>query len=202
MRKVLLVFGVILVLAGVLVSSWSNLSVEKFETSLVNSEDDKYEVSGNFSEGEKMFVHWAPPNWEEIGSAIPNGEWVVYYITVLAPPPEDGETNFTVKLFNRGGVEVTVSSNGGGLSDFSSTVVGGVAQCSGTYTVYMDEFAGVYYKNSPPSYIELLTEVVKTECPHRGALPIGVALIVVGSAFSIWAAKSSKRTLRPRKKRP
>lgn len=201
MRKVFLVFGVILVLAGILVSLRTNLSVESIETSLVNSEDDKYEVSGNFSEGEKVIVHWDPPNWEEIGGAIPNGEWVVYYITVLAPPPENGETNFTVKLYNRGGADVTVSSNGGGLSDFSSTMVGGVAQLSGTYTVYMDESAGIYYKNSPPSYFELMTEVVKTEYPHRGALPIGVALIVVGSAVSIWAAMSSKRTLRLRKKR-
>jgi len=201
MRKVFLIFGVILVLAGILVSSRANLSVEKIETSLVNSEDDKYEVSGNFSEGEKMLAHWTPPNWEKIGGAIPNGEWVVYYITVLAPPPENGETNFTVKLYNRGGANVTVSSNGGGLSDFSSIVVGGVAQLSGTYTVYMDESAGMYYENSPPSYFELLTEVVKTEYPHRDALPIGVALIVVGSAFSIWSAKSSKRILRPRKKR-
>lgn len=198
MRKALLAFGVVLVFAGVLVSLWSNLLVEKIEASLVSRVEDRWEASGVFSEGEKLFVDWEPPKWEE-RIPLPAGDHALYYVTVLAPLQDDGETNLTVRFYLSGDVNVTVSSSGG-LSNFSSTVIGGVAQCSGTYVVRMDKTARFYYLGSPPSYIQLWTETVKTDYLYLGALPIGVALIVAGASLSIWAAKSSRYVSKARRK--
>lgn len=201
MRKFWLFVGVVLLVAGVVVSSWSQQFIEYPEPVQVSSAENTYEISGTYEVGEKIFVDWKSPDWEEIGVAIPNGEWVIYYITFLAPPPGNGETNFTVKLFNSGGVDVTVTSSTGGLSNFTSNLIGGVAQSNGEYTVRMDELGKNYHNNAPPAYMRLWTETIKREYRQLDALPIGVALIVMGAPLSIWAARSSKRTSESRKKK-
>lgn len=199
MRKWWMAFGVMLVLVGILVSSWSNSFKELTEIELVNEAEDGFEVSGNFTAGEKLYVKWEEPDWE----ILRNGEYVVYYLTVIGPQPEDGETNFTVKLYSppKKGANVTVSSRGGGLNSCftGQTFPGGIVQYSGEYVARLDEIARWYYRGSspgrgsPPGYISLYTEVVRREYPHRSVLPVGIVLMVVGVPLAVWAAKSSQK---------
>lgn len=191
MRKYLVAFGIILVFAGVIVSSACNSFKERTEQSEVA--EGLWEASGYFDSGEKLVVYLSQPTIEFFPDHTAT-------INVSVVDPAGNKSVFLIEYDkNYGFVNITLDSSSNGLIvDENSVDLGGIVNLSGNYTALVAEQASFLYGEAGPT-VDLYKETVERDYPYRSMLPVGVAIIVFGASLSIWAAKSSKE---PRKRRP
>jgi hypothetical protein len=189
-RKYLAAFGIILMLAGVIVSSACNSSKEHTEQSAVAK--GQWEASGYFDKNEKLIIYLSEPTREFFPDTIAT-------INVSVVDPAGNKSVFLIEYKkNVGFVNVTLDSNSSGLIvDENSLETGGITNLSGNYTALVAEQASLLYGETGPT-VDLYKEIVERDYPYRGMLPVGVAIIVFGASLSILSAKSSEE---PRKKR-
>jgi len=189
-RKYVVAFGIILMFAGVIVSSACNSFEERTELSEVA--EGRWEASGYFDSGEKLVVYLSQPTIEFFPDHTAT-------INVSVVDPAGNKSVFLIEYKKGVGfVNVTlVSSSNGLIVDEHSVDLGGIANLSGNYTALVAEQASFLYGETGPT-VDLYKEIVERDYPYRSMLPVGVVIIVFGASLSIWAAKSSKE---PRKKR-
>ena len=190
MRKYVVAFGIILMFAGVIVSSACNSFEERTEQSDVA--EGLWEASGYFDSGEKLVVYLSQPTIEFFPDHTAT-------INVSVVDPAGNKSVFLIEYDkNYGFVNITLDSISNGLIvDEDSVDLGGIANLSGNYAAVVAEQASFLYGETGPT-VDLYKETVERDYPYRSMLPVGVVLIVFGASLSIWAAKSSKE---PRKKR-
>lgn len=211
MRKAFVALGIILVFAGVIVTSASTIATEKSERSTVaTAPRNSWEVSGRLNEGDKLSVEFNPPNLDELLVPDPTLK-----LLVEVTDSHGGKTVFEVE-FKRGfggntllnNVTVVSKEDGLTVSDPPIQEVGGTVPYTDDYLAnittrktarYITPTEGEEYW--APSNLRLVKEVVHKEYPYLFGLPIGILLVVVGGSLSFWGVRSSKRKLRSRKKK-
>jgi hypothetical protein len=146
------------------------------------------------------------------------------YIDVSIIDPKGGKTNFTI-VFEEATSETAVTPllsffagnlthNDGGLTMEPEDIwvannqsvyynyakegiggVGGIVNYDGNYTVVVDKasFGG---SSTPPKYLKLYEQGVSTESPYMFVVPVGVAIMVSGTALSVWAWRQPKRRVK------
>jgi hypothetical protein len=197
MRKMVFSFGVIVLFVGVIVFSISGSFVEKSSLQLVDDVEEEWEVSGDFTKGEKLLVMFPPPDWEGI---VMNGKEA--FVDVEIFDPNDATIKFNVTFIKAGGATIQLESNAGGLVvDEPIGQVGGLTVYDGLYRAHIDERAVYVYNMGPIPWIKLYRDVGEKEYPHRVFMPVGIVLIIAGILLSIYSVIRSKRMRRPLKKR-
>lgn len=194
MRKRFLAFGIILLFVGILVFLSCNSPTERTIVSQVAPPEKQWNVTAYFNKYEKMIVNLGvPPEFH------PDG---LTNVTVTIVDPSGGKSVFLATYHSStwGYIKYTLNSSDNGLDvDDPTTSIGGVCNYSGNYTVQVDEQFSYLYDGAPQ--ISLSKEIVEKEYPYRSILPVGIAIIIVGTSVSIWSAKSSKLAQRSRRNR-
>jgi hypothetical protein len=195
-RKKTLVIGALLLAVGLILSLSYVYSERKsyidygvffppFYQSL-----NSYNVTGFFNESEALL--WDPPNLRQNPIFIPfnatliapNGSIDIFRVEFIGEPSISLEYNYTIL-------------KDGGILMVEEGTVGGFVTSTGNYTLILDQAARNLYGNPPP-YLRLVRgmEVWVTLYPYRDRLfPTGLALVVVGSVFSLWAFKPKRAIL-------
>jgi len=210
MRKALVALGIIMVFAGVIVTSASAIPTEKSERSTVaTAPRNEWEISGRFNGGDKLSVEFNPPNLDELLVPEPTLK-----LLVEVADSDGGKTVFEVE-FKRGfggntilnNVTVVSKEDGLTVSD-PPTEVGGIVPYTDDYLANITTRKTARYITPreeeywAPSNLRLVKEVVHKEYPYLlPILPIGILLMVVGGSISFLGVRSSKRKLRSRKKK-
>jgi len=208
MRKAFVAWGIILLFAGVIVTSASAVPTEKSERSTVATAlRNEWEISGRLNEGDKLSVEFNPPDLDELLVPEPTLK-----LLVEVTDSHEGKTVFEME-FKRGFGgntilnNITVVSKEDGLTVSNPpTEVGGIVPYTGDYLANITTRKSARYSMPreeefwAPSNLRLVKEVVHKEYPYLFVLPIGIMLMVVGGSLSFWGVRSSKRKLRSRKK--
>jgi len=209
MKKALVIFGIILVFAGVIVASTSVIHTEESERSTVaTAPPNEWEVSGPFNKGDMLSVEFVPPNLNELVIADSNLK-----LSVEVADSHGGKTVFEMEFSQTGFggstilKNLTIVSNEDGLTASNPpTEVGGIVPHTDDYSANITRVRVSYIAPGEgfwvPSNLKLVKEVVCKEYPYLFALPIGIILMVVGGCLSFWGATSSKQMLRARRKTP
>jgi len=209
MRKAFVALGIILLFAGVIVTSASAIPTEKSERSTVaTAPRNEWEISGRLDEGNKLSVEFNPPNLDELLVPEP-----ALKLRVEVTNSHGGKTVFEME-FKRGFGgntvlnNVTVVSKEDGLAVSNPpTEVGGIVPYTDDYLANITTRKTARYITPreeefwAPSNLRLVKEVVHKEYPYLFVLPIGIMLMVVGGSSSFWGVRSSKRKLQSRKKK-
>jgi len=184
--------GIILIFAGIIVSSYSNMA---FEVKTVQTPGvtvyNKWNVTRYFTKGETLILDIPPPKPNLFGG-VPYGG---FNISIVA---QNGKETVFWYEFSDGTVKVKVKSNDGALivnESSSMMYVTGVTAFSGNYTAYVDKSAMVFYNRGPPSYLTLKSMIEKTslEYPYRDLLPVGILIMAFGSILIFLSFREPKR---------
>lgn len=182
---------------GIIVFSISNKPVEKTDLVLLDDVKKEWDVSGNFSKGEKLLVMFPPVDWDGI---VMNGKEAIVDVEVF--DPYNDMTKFRITFERQGGASIELKSSEGGLIvEEPIEEVGGLTVYDGLYRAHVDERAVYVYNMGPIPWIKLYNDVGKKEYPNRVFMPVGIVLIIVGVSLSVYSAIEPKRTRRPQRKR-
>jgi hypothetical protein len=210
MRKAFVVLGIILLFAGVIVTSASAIPTEKSERSTVATAPlNEWEISGRLDEGNKLSVEFNPPDLDELLVPEPTLKLLVEVTAVS----HGGKTVFEMEF--KGGFggntvlnNVTVVSKEDGLAVSNPpTEVGGIVPYTDDYLANITTRKTARYITPSeeefwaPSGLKIVKEVVHKEYPYLFVLPIGIMLMVVGGSLSFWGVRSLERKLRSRRKK-
>jgi hypothetical protein len=200
-----LVLGIILLLAGVIVVSWSLSTVETEEYDLVVREEDlayeDWNTSAPFAAQDRLFVAFEGPGMDE---PIPNGgEFDVRFWVNITDPQGDNSTfradfrreqtpelNVTVE---RRGIGLRIDDPVGNWSD-GPLSIGGVAQYDGVYKVHLYTWGAsiarfIYPPDGILSYLEMYVVRVTVERPQMNYLPVGIGVAAAGAVIAVWALR-------------
>lgn len=216
MRKALLVLGIIFLLVGVFLASYSRLPTEKIERPMVNRAEGSWEVSGNLSNGEKIIVglvpsegwsRWAyelfPGHTYKVNVSViiedPLGEEAEFIISYEPPPPGyDPVPGKPLPIFLASPSPFKLVRKGSLIVDEPLDCVGGLVTQNGTYNVRVVQ---TWWTEGPPERVEIHKEVFGKEYPYTKFLPIGVGLCICGVATLVLRAKFSKPKTRAKLKK-
>ncbi|MDH5448227.1 MAG: hypothetical protein OEX01_04400 [Candidatus Bathyarchaeota archaeon] len=216
MRNEWLVFGIILLFVGLIVTS---AAVSSQQEKVVSRDDvDKkldlltnatfWWIAGNFSKGRRLYLSMQPgPGW----TAEPPSVYEMYLlkVPVTITDPHGEET----RLFAIFGTDpkstqsdvvrfwgVNLTSNDGGLifeksNEFQMVgityyqEISAIVTIDGVYNATVNRNIGVW---SPPSILLLQSLLIENEYPYWFVIPIGIALMIAGVSLSIWVTKHPK----------
>jgi hypothetical protein len=197
-RKTELAIGILLMLVGVIVSSWSNLSsvtVSSGNQIVLPRGLNQWSLTCSFNKGEKIFFEFPEPTE---GPMLLGG----FNVSIVADSVGN-ETVFYYDVLGSGEYNVSVIKNDGALEvDEGSTILGGVTNYAGNYTAYISQIATLWYKG-PPSILTFyrVIEEEQVEFPHRNILPLGLAVFLIGLGLSVWAVAFKKTRVSQKRKR-
>lgn len=212
-----LALGIILLLAGVIVSSASFQFTDTEEYATVVREErlsvEDWNTSASFVVNDRLFVAFTGPGMD---SPIPNGGEVdvIYWVNITDPQGDNSTFRADFRREEMPELNVTVERRGTGLiiddpvGNFGDgpVSIGGVAQYDGVYKVHLYPIGGTVAARAqmaryiyPPDgilpYLEMDVVIINREYPMRNYLPVGVVIAAVGAVISVWA------TRKPRPKR-
>lgn len=194
-RKTVLSLGVLILLTGAIVFSFSNQSLESPSNQPVNSRQElpygNWSISTYCSEGEKLLVQFSRPQ----EGAYPDDPKLNVNIT----DPHGGNTTFQVIFIIQplaGSAEISLLDEGEGMMvENPELEVGGVTVYDGNYTAHVyteaKALAGMYYDDAVLPNLQLFKVYVTREYPNQVFLPVGVGLVIAGLALLVWSVKSS-----------
>lgn len=211
MNKKLLAVALTFLMAGILISSYSNTRVErvKWETlgSRIFSQNDSDVLSQpwiayckeNVTAGDKIIVDITPgTNWYQFKHGIPEDPYNMKYfsINVSIIDPFNNRTWFEITyvapgeallpwriklLSNDGALIVNTTKNG------IAPEIGGTAERSGNYSVLVPQ---VY--PSPPREIKIMKEIRYYIKPWNYLLPIGLSMTCGGAVLAGFSFRKKK----------
>jgi hypothetical protein len=194
-----MVFGIVLLFAGVIIASASTITNETSESSTVNTATNAWEISGVFDKNEKLLVDFTPPDMSQLMIPEPTLK-----LRVEITGPYESKTVFEMEFAQRGfegrtvlwNLTIILNENGLTVGD-SVDEVGGIVPYAGNYS------ANITTRRwwGPPASLTLSAEVVHKEHPYLFGLAIGIPLAVVGGSLSFYSVRNPKRKLRSRNKK-
>lgn len=210
MRKIL-VFSIVLVFAGVIITLASNLATEKYEGDYITVATVQFptqlEVNGIFDQNDLLLLFFPRPNPKEgffpdstitvpVEIIDPNGHKAEFeaVFKLMGVPPQQHISLNQIKL---------VRNEASLIVDENSDLIGGVVSNSGEYKgrVNVSPQMVPYYWTGPLKELYFYKQLLKREYPYWGILPIGIFLIAAGTLLAIWGIKGSKRKVAKRKAR-
>jgi len=227
MRKQVVVVGIALILAGLIMVSYSDKSEKEVQPQAVNYTLNAWSVTANLEKDDKILVEirlpytwwaneslqWEP--WHPNEGGPPSG--VVLFGTVDIFDPDSNLTRFMITwaLMVSPTTELPY-----GLAYYNITVlqqdgldptvlyrpasnaydgIGGVAKKSGTYNVTL--WAIIPPRPDPPSYLGVFKGNIAIKYPYTALLPGGSVVGVAGATISVFGLKSeTHKNLAKRKK--
>jgi len=203
MKKWVFAFGLILILVGIIMVSRYNINNKRIVPTQVKVKgvNDQPSVSSEFIAGDTIFLEirvgrdWPFGYFEDPG---------ILYVFIDFVDPRGNVTKFDMEYGlteTEGNIYewfLNVTKNEGGLlvptPFLEERVIGGVVLFNGTYTATVKVEDIWPPREDPPSSLTLYKTEIKiiTEYPYIALLPIGVSLIVVGGAVSLFGLKSGK----------
>lgn len=206
--------GVIIILSGVILVSYSNKSEETSTWSIVAYEDNKWNVSTVLQKSDLFRVNVLTPlEWAEGQfEAGPLESTGILYSAVNISDPEGDATMFVVEWIISSQAptrqltiwNISVASEGDGLNlvflahgtqtenpESGIYLLGGVTTKSGLYnaTVY-----GIYpAREEPPSRLEIAKNIKVTKYPYTSLFPLGTGIGAVGVITSFLGVRSGKQ---------
>jgi hypothetical protein len=216
MKKSVFAIGIILILTGVVMASYSNKIEENIQPSIVAYELKNWSVSANLEKDDHILVEIRlPTTWynetamfepTEPGEGPPSG--MVLYSTVDIIDPRGNRTRFmitwtpvisettqvpitltyyNITVLEQDGLDPTVLYR---PESNAYDAVGGIIKESGRYNVTL---GNIYPpRTDPPSYLGISKATKTLERPYTSFLPVGVAVGAAGSGFSLFGLKSQK----------
>lgn len=207
MRKWLFALGLILFFVGIIFAS-SAVQLERTireEENLIKSETDTWQISNNFTQGEKVKlvvdkgVDWAQYLEGPVVDVPYNHKFV--YVNITAPNGE--AAMFEVAFAEYQGAlalyHVKIVASNGFDADNSSRGIVGYVRETGLHTATV--MGSLPPGGSPPAGLTFFTieEIVFTNYPYSYLLYPGVATLLAGIVLSIIGKMTSKRVQRKRR---
>lgn len=195
-RKRALGFGISLAFVGFLLFCSALISEEEVTPRLETVSEcyDRWNITGSFNQSENLIL------------AVPtNPEEPYYYggFNVSIVDPNGNKTVFLFEFLPGQKCNVTVLENEGGLEvEEGALVLGGITNCSGNYTAFIDELARAWYKG-PPSFLTLYNAIddKQVKYPYGNFLLVGLIVLFIGLGLSLWAVVFRKTSVRRRTKK-
>jgi hypothetical protein len=207
-KETALGLGVILLFAGVIVLP---LSMQQTSTSdfpiIAHRSDLEYPdwtLSAHLNASDSIVIYFSRPALPDY-LPEPSGE---RYMFVEVLDPQGGNTTFNVTFTKTSFLRGVVRNDGGLIiqnPEYLPTVdIGGKTQYTGLYTVrvypIVETMVPYYYPDDGTMVnLDISKVVVTTQYPYIAALPVAVALAVVGVGLAVWGARSPKRRVRSRR---
>jgi hypothetical protein len=219
MGKQVLAVGIILILAGLVMVSYSNKGEKDVQSKAVNYALNAWNVTADLEKDDKILVEirtsttwWADENlqwepWSPTEGGPPSG--AVLYGTLDIFDPDGNLTRFiitwtpmisaTTQLpYGLAFFNITVLQQDGldptilyRPADNAYDSIGGVVKKSGTYNVTL---WGIFpSRTDPPSYLGVFKGIATMKHPYVALLPGGSVVGVAGAAISIFGLRSEKR---------
>jgi len=197
--RTMFVVGVVISLIGLAVCLSYNFPLEKreLEKSYAGISTYKYNVTGFFNSGERLFV--------ELPSIKKQYVPVPFNVTIFCPNNGavifrvifEGDVTLGIIRYN-----YTLLINQGSL-EVEEGVLGGIAKQTGNYTAELSRESCLLY-GDPPKRLALQKEVMRViiEYPYRKFFPAGIALFFVGSVLSLLTFKIGKTVRRVGYRKP
>lgn len=216
LKKSLLVAGLFFVLLGVILVLSSSYVQTNVKTELVweeiGTEVNKWQISSNLTEGEKVKLVVAPASDWTKESAIPEVPYPHKFVWVNLTDPYGSSSAFEMvfaapqdpTLLYVYKTEL-LSSNGFSTNAtelaFAEAIVG-IPSDTGQYTASI--VGSLPQGGSPPTALTFLKEkkTVTTEYEHFDYLLIpGIPMLSVGAFLFLWGARASKRRVSRKRRR-
>jgi len=199
LKKSLLACGAILLLSGLVLLSRSQIVEEKEKFQTINYKEDSWEVSANFTEGDRLVVDFRPATWEyrEPPDDIRPHPYKFVRIEIVSPKNEN--TTFDITLMWPSGAtlpqvaNITVFNQDGLIVTNPMGIVGGVVMYNGTYTARIPENGLWLPETDPPIWIALRKQMVEKEYTFDFLRPVGVAFLVIGGVVTLLGGIISRR---------
>jgi len=218
MNKPLVALGLIVLVVGLattLETGTFHRKVVTYTQTWEGERDKVWEISGNFTTGDRLNLTITPATDWGTWSEPPGGDFTypTVAVDVSIIDPNGGRTNFTfifASIANPTTINpqltsfgATPTSNNGGMSMEDENIL-----VSKNQTIYYDGIKGIVNYNGiykaiviqrfadPPRYLKLFRQELAVEMPYLFVVPIGGMVIGSGVALSTWAARKSKHRTR------
>lgn len=209
LKKSWLFSGIILLLTGLIVTTVAT-TVQQEKTIFIRSVDGglgKLEVSGNFSQGNRLRLEISPgEEWYMFLDVTDeyNFDNIAAYVTIVDPygrkseleavfvsppnPSAKGVTFFLAKLMsNEGGLTFEKSNEKVVINTTTYyNSLSAIVNYNGFYNV------SVWGMPTMPHALNLYEETLGKEYPYLFLIPVGATLIAVGVVLSAWTIRRRK----------
>ena len=224
MNKWIVSIGIIILLAGLILVSCSNMQEQVINQHLEANAERKWNISGVFQQGENLTldfrVHsdWSLPFYEldpeyatsvkyfsvNITNTVANN-YTLIQITLVPPVVPEPPYNF---LLSPSG-EIRVTHHGGiTVEDFPKSLpISGIAKDDGLYLLTCSLFPPLVqdrdlsfnpwtHDASPPPALYLYKKTRETEYPYSFLLPLGISISICGIGTSMWGTRPQSKKSR------
>lgn len=211
MNRLLVGFGFVLILSGLIAISSANINVKEPRAQVVKTDKKVWAISANFTEGDKLIVTFVPGNkWSSLTDITDYYSHGVVWVYVKIVDPLGNATEFQVPwakpvagaiyLFPDP-INLTVLEAGslidpGWIEIGAFGGCGGIAKYNGSYTVNIETYPR---QLQPPAAIQFVKEIYIQLYPYSFALPIGGSILVCGLGISAYGVRL--KLLKRKKKR-
>jgi len=220
MNKWILSIGTIILLAGLILVSCSNMQEQVINQQLEANVEKRWNISGVFQQGENLTldfrVHsdWSLPIYDQdpeysmsvkyffvnITNTVASN-YTLIQITLVPPVVPQPPYSFLLSP-----VEIRVIHHGGiTIEDFPTSLpVSGIAKDDGLYLLNCSLFPPIVqdtdlsgnpwtHDASPPPSLYLYKETQEIEYPYSFLLPLGIPISICGVGTSIWGARPQSK---------
>lgn len=219
MKKGLVIIGILLLLAGLVSISTSNVKQNKIDEQPPKVAQETWNISDNFQKGENLTLAFQPgwdwnlypylppdvvPNIPPIYEVkqftvnitnIDAGQYTLIDVT-LGRPAEEGPRESFLRIY-----EIDIVHHGAIRIGDSPEQITGTAKNDGVYQVncwltpshVIDQYANGTITNrkvNPPAELRLVRTIIEDKNPYGFLLPVGGTLSIAGVILSVWGAKT------------
>jgi len=218
MNKWIISIGIIILLAGLILVSSSNVQEQEINQQLEASAERQWNISGVFQQGENLTLDFRPHSDWSLPFYEPYPEYamsVKYFyanitntvannytlIKVTLVPPVVPEPPYSFLLYPE---SITVIHHGGITVEDCPEKIGGIAKDNGLYLVNCSLFPPLVqdrdlqgnpwpHDASPPPWFYLYKEKWETKYPYNFLFLLGISISICGIGASMWGARSQRK---------
>lgn len=208
MKKLFFATGIIIILIGAGIASYSSVSQSGPQTATVASGYNIWEISGNYSAGEKLLVGWRYAQAWTQGLDEPEDDVVPVFhkhIWFEVDDPGNTTTEFNTAFTSYGPsgerlsglflcyINVSIRATGLNVTAQYPEYIGGITLMSGIYTArVVKDFEPPLNNVTPPYWLALEREYTVVQYPFVLLLPAGCVVSGIGIVVSVVSARSKK----------
>ena len=222
MKRIPLIFGVLLIFASIFAVWASNKQINDTRTVTINYAEDSWKVSAYYDRNQTILFDFVPAkDWSqatdpgsdtipfphkfvEVNLTAPNGEYTLFVVTLIWNPEDPDWRYKPPSVFNISVIPpisgITIPELGEEVSPGGETVsaIGGVTTQRGNYT---GEIVGMLGPGSPPVWIALRTIEKSTGYPYAYMFPVGIGTFLCGAVLTSWGLLGADEPTRHKRRR-
>ena len=218
MKRIPLIFGVLLIFASIFAVWASNKQINDTRTVTINYAEDSWKVSAYYDKNQTILFQFIPAtDWSQatdpypcphkfvtVNLTAPNGEYTLFIVTLAWNPEDPDWKNHPPSIINRTVLPpvrgIIIPGLGEEVSPGGETVsaIGGVTTQRGYYT---GEIVAMLGPGSPPVWIALRTIEKSTAYPYAYMFPVGIGTFLCGAVLTSWGLLGADEPTRRHKRR-